>query len=165
MGLATDRERRSTVEDHLDELARLVETAGGVAVERVIQERSAPDPATLVGSGLLDGLADTCRDLEVSSVVFDEDLTGAQARNVEKRLPKEVKVLDRPTMDEITTVPIPAAHGIDISKTGRYVYVTNITGGGTAALYTLDTRTNTLVGTPTRGCSPAMITIMKARTV
>jgi len=86
---------RDVVEEHLDELERLVETAGGVVVERFVQERDRPDPATLVGSGFAHRVADSCRDLEVQTVVFDEDLTASQARNLERELPDDVKVLDR----------------------------------------------------------------------
>jgi len=83
------------VEDHLDELARLVDTAGGEAVARLVQERQGIDPATLVGSGFVVRIAEACADAGAGTVVFDEDLTGSQVRNLEKALPKDVKVLDR----------------------------------------------------------------------
>jgi len=83
------------VEEHLDELERLVDTAGGEVVGRAVQERERPDPATLVGSGFLEGIAEDCREKNVQSLVFDEDLTGSQVRNIEKFVSSEVKVLDR----------------------------------------------------------------------
>ncbi len=83
------------VEEHLDELERLVDTAGGGVVRRVVQERERPDPATLVGSGFLEAVAQDCRELKVESLVFDEDLNWSQVRNIEKVVPSEVKVLDR----------------------------------------------------------------------
>ena len=86
---------RSDVEDHLDELERLVDTAGGRVVGRLIQERPAPDPATLVGSGFVARVADQAAGYEVRSVVFDEDLTASQVRNLERAMPDGVKVLDR----------------------------------------------------------------------
>ncbi|MCK5378244.1 MAG: GTPase HflX [Acidobacteria bacterium] len=95
VGLARPAVPRQLAEEHLDELERLVDTAGGVVVGRRVQERERPDPATLVGSGFLEGIAEDCRDLEVQSLVFDEDLTGSQVRNIEKVAPREVKVLDR----------------------------------------------------------------------
>lgn len=95
VGLARPTVPRLLVEEHLDELDRLVDTAGGDVVGRAVQERDRPDPATLVGSGFLEGIAEDCIDLEVQSLVFDEDLTGSQVRNIEKVVPKEVKVLDR----------------------------------------------------------------------
>jgi len=86
---------RRVVEEHLDELERLINTAGGSVVVREIQERPAPDPATVVGSGFLERLAGRCGDERVEVVVFDEDLTASQVRNIERALPATVKVLDR----------------------------------------------------------------------
>ncbi|MFV2072105.1 MAG: GTPase HflX [Thermoanaerobaculales bacterium] len=83
------------VDEHLDELERLVDTAGGVVVERAIQERAKIAAATLVGKGFLRQLATRCEDASVDALVFDEDLTGSQVRNIERELPKSVKVLDR----------------------------------------------------------------------
>ena len=57
VGLVFSGAVRSEVEDHLDELERLVDTAGGRVVGRAIQERSSPDPATLVGSGFVANVA------------------------------------------------------------------------------------------------------------
>ncbi len=95
VGLASADVPRTVVEEHLDELERLVETAGGEVVLRRIQERPAPDPATVVGSGFVERLAEEVRDAEVGAVIFDEDLTGSQVRNLERALPDDVKVLDR----------------------------------------------------------------------
>lgn len=95
VGLVTTGTARSVVEDHLDELERLVDTAGGVVVERLIQERPSPDPATLVGSGFVNKVAGIAAEHEAQSVVFDEDLTASQIRNLESEMPKETKVLDR----------------------------------------------------------------------
>ena len=95
VGLARPAVPRLVVEEHLDELELLVETAGGEVLGRAVQERERPDPATLVGSGFLEGIAEDCRELKIQSVVFDEDLTGSQVRNIEKVIPENVKVLDR----------------------------------------------------------------------
>ena len=86
---------RRVVEEHLEELAQLVDTAGGTVVARELQERPAPDPATVVGSGFLERVADRCREESIAVVVFDEDLTASQVRNIERALPENVKVLDR----------------------------------------------------------------------
>jgi GTPase len=95
VGLVVSPTLRSEVEDHLDELERLVDTAGGRVVGRIIQERQAPDPATLVGSGFVSKVATLAEDHEAQSVVFDEDLTASQIRNLEQEMPENVKVLDR----------------------------------------------------------------------
>ncbi len=95
VGLVVSPTLRSEVEDHLDELERLVDTAGGRVVGRLIQERKSPDPATLVGSGFVAKVASLAEDHDVQSVVFDEDLTASQIRNLEREMPKDTKVLDR----------------------------------------------------------------------
>jgi GTP-binding protein HflX len=83
------------VEEHLDELERLVDTAGGEVVGREVQERSKTVAATLVGRGFLQRIADKCVNDEVASVVFDEDLTASQVRNIGREMPDNVKILDR----------------------------------------------------------------------
>ena len=87
---------RAEAEDHLDELERLVDTAGGVIVARALQERSSPDSATYVGKGKLKELVEAAEALEAGMVVFDDELTPSQTRNLEKELPAQV--LDRPNV-------------------------------------------------------------------
>ncbi|HQQ76202.1 MAG TPA: GTPase HflX [Thermoanaerobaculia bacterium] len=84
---------RALAEDHLDELERLVDTAGGVVVARALQERRSPDPATYVGSGKLEEIAEVARAQGAGWTIFDDELTPSQSRNLEKTLP--TNVLDR----------------------------------------------------------------------
>jgi len=72
------------VDDELDELALLVDSAGADVVGRVVQRRYAPDPATFVGRGKAEEIAELSRSLDVDTVVFDDELTPAQHRNLEK---------------------------------------------------------------------------------
>jgi len=95
VGLVTGGIPRHVVEEHLDELERLVDTAGGATSARLIQERNKPNPATMVGSGFVARLSERCSNEGIETVVFDEDLTGSQLRNLEQLLPDNVKVLDR----------------------------------------------------------------------
>jgi len=95
VGLVTGGMPRHVVEEHLDELERLVDTAGGVTRARLIQERKKPHPATMVGSGFVARLSEKCTQDGIETVVFDEDLTGSQLRNLERSLPEDVKILDR----------------------------------------------------------------------
>ncbi len=95
VGLVIAGTTRIEVDDHLDELERLVDTAGGRVVDRLIQERPSPDPATLVGSGFVSKVAAVADEHEAKSVIFDEDLTASQIRNLEQEMPTGVKVLDR----------------------------------------------------------------------
>jgi GTPase len=71
------------VEADLDELAFLVDTAGADVVGRVTQRREHPDPATFVGRGKARELAELSLDLDADTVVFDEELSPAQQRNLQ----------------------------------------------------------------------------------
>jgi GTPase len=73
-------------ERSLDELALLVDTAGADPVARVVQGRSTPDPATYVGKGKVAELHQLCDELDADTVVFDDELSPAQQRNLEKEL-------------------------------------------------------------------------------
>ncbi|MBO0894909.1 MAG: GTPase HflX [Acidimicrobiales bacterium] len=74
------------VEDSLDELALLADTAGADEVARVVQRRDRPDPATYVGRGKAAELHDLSEQVDADTVVFDEELTPAQQRNLERLL-------------------------------------------------------------------------------
>ena len=80
-------------EQSLDELAGLAETAGAIVITRVLQNRQKPDPATYIGSGKAEELSLTCQALEIDLAIFDDELTGAQKRNLENAL--GVRVIDR----------------------------------------------------------------------
>jgi len=80
-------------EESLEELASLAETAGATVITRVIQNRQKPDPATFIGSGKAEELALVCQAMEIDIAIVDDELTGAQQRNLEKVL--GVKVVDR----------------------------------------------------------------------
>jgi len=77
----------------LDELERLVDTAGGEVVHRATQRRVHPSPATHVGEGKIAELRELARDHGADAVIFDDDLTPAQQRTLEERIGR--KVLDR----------------------------------------------------------------------
>jgi len=76
----------AATEAGLDELERLVDTAGADVAGRIIQRRTAPDPATYVGRGKAEELLAVCLDVDADTVVFDDDLSPAQQRNLEKIL-------------------------------------------------------------------------------
>ncbi|HEY5619702.1 MAG TPA: GTPase HflX [Vicinamibacterales bacterium] len=77
----------------LAELAGLAEAAGAAVVLQVIQERPKPDPATFIGGGKAAALATACAEAGVDLVIFDNELTPAQLRQLEEKLDR--KVLDR----------------------------------------------------------------------
>jgi GTP-binding protein HflX len=81
-------------QEHLQELQRLAETAGAKVAEIFLQRVSAFNSATLIGEGKIEEVRLALENHDASLVIFDEDLSGSQVRNLEKRLP-EIKVLDR----------------------------------------------------------------------
>ena len=94
VSLARKSAEVAACERSLDELERLLETAGAEAVGRVLQVKSDPDPATLIGSGKLAEIADFCRSNGISLVVFDTELSPSQIRNLEDGM-EDVLVIDR----------------------------------------------------------------------
>ena len=67
-------------EEHLDELERLVESAGGQVVARILKERASPDPATYVGKGAVEEIGEAARTEKAGLVVFDDELTPGDNR-------------------------------------------------------------------------------------
>src|SRR5688572_26288692 len=86
VGVVMPPAHQDTVDQHLDELAQLIDTAGADVVARVVQRRRQPDPATYIGSGKADELHHTSEAVDADTVVFDDELTPAQQRNLEKIL-------------------------------------------------------------------------------
>ncbi|MCK5857589.1 MAG: GTPase HflX [Bacteroidales bacterium] len=93
VAVASSEVKFEKVEEYLDELAFLVETAGGVAKKRFIQKLNMPDPRLYVGSGKMSEIAEYVRAAEIDMVVFDDELSPSQLRNIEKEL--QCKILDR----------------------------------------------------------------------
>ncbi len=91
-------EDRESAEISLDELERLLETAGGECVARLTQYKTAPEAATYIGSGKLEELKELCANNGASLVIFDTELSPSQIRNIEKEINGEdtdIVVLDR----------------------------------------------------------------------
>lgn len=80
-------------QEYLDELAFLIDTAGGVAVKSFIQRLQFKDPRTFVGSGKLEEIKEYIEAEEIQFVIFDDELTPTQMRNIEKELDR--KIMDR----------------------------------------------------------------------
>ena len=81
------------VDEYLDELEFLAETAGAVVMERFVQKVESHHPGTLIGKGKLEEISLYVEDNEVDMVIFDEDLTPTQLRNIEAAVQR--RVLDR----------------------------------------------------------------------
>ena len=83
------------VQSSLDELARLVDTAGPEVVATTTQRLDAPNPRTFVGSGKAVEIAEMCRAYSADVVIFDDELTPSQQANLEKSVDRDVKVIVR----------------------------------------------------------------------
>jgi len=83
------------VDSSLEELARLVDTAGADVVATTTQRLSAPNPRTFVGSGKAEEIAELCRAYAADLVVFDDELTPSQQSNLERTVDRDIKVIDR----------------------------------------------------------------------
>lgn len=81
VGLKTDDIPQQRFEDGLQELVRLVETAGGIVVDTVEQKRSRPHPQTVVGKGKVEEIAFQAQKVGANLIVFDRDISASQARN------------------------------------------------------------------------------------
>lgn len=92
IGLKRSHQPRWEAEESLEELAQLAVSAGAESAFRILQERSVPDPRTLIGRGKAEDIRELCEE-GVDLVIFDEDLTGSQQRNLEATLQR--KVIDR----------------------------------------------------------------------
>ena len=86
VGVARNGAEVEDVEAHLDELALLVGTAGADVVGRVVQRKATPDPATYIGKGKAEELRELSLAVDSDTVVFDDELSPAQHRNLEKIL-------------------------------------------------------------------------------
>lgn len=93
VGVITGRQDEEETEEYLDELEFLALTAGAHTLKRFTQRMENPNPATFIGKGKLEAITHYIKANEVDMIIFDDDLSPAQLRNVERAA--EVKVLDR----------------------------------------------------------------------
>ena len=93
VGLVQKDQTEQQVQEYLEELAFLAETAGAVTVKRFTQKLQHPDSRTFVGKGKLKEIGDYVNGRDIRIVIFDDELTGAQINNIEKEI--NVKVIDR----------------------------------------------------------------------
>lgn len=84
------------IENSMDELEELVEAADGEVVARIVQKRERIHPALFIGKGKVEETKNYCEELDISTVVFNDELSGAQLRNLEKIIDK--KIVDRTTL-------------------------------------------------------------------
>jgi GTP-binding protein HflX len=94
VGISTSKSRGRLALEHLEELKRLAETAGAEVTETFMQNLQTYNPSTLIGEGKVEEIRQALESSGTKMLVFDEDLSGSQVRNLESRLPG-IKVLDR----------------------------------------------------------------------
>ncbi|MBO7346437.1 MAG: GTPase HflX [Bacteroidales bacterium] len=94
IGLVRQNQDFERTNEYLDELSFLAETAGGQEVKRFIQSLPYPDPKTYIGSGKLQEIAQYAEDNNIHTIIFDDELSPAQTRNIENSL-SACKVIDR----------------------------------------------------------------------
>tara|TARA_R110002124_G_scaffold280490_2_gene453772 strand:+ start:5519 stop:6808 length:1290 start_codon:yes stop_codon:yes gene_type:complete len=93
VGLYGSDTTKFQAEEYLKELALLADTAGGITVERVLQNKTNPDITTFVGKGKLQELKKLKSELNIDTIIFDDDLSPTQVRNIEAGT--DAKILDR----------------------------------------------------------------------
>ncbi|WP_187264532.1 GTPase HflX [Pontibacter beigongshangensis] len=93
VAVPSHRQSDEQTKEYLDELAFLTETAGAQTIKRFVQKLDKPDTRTFVGSGKLNEIQAFVKEHNVDMVIFDDDLSPSQVRNIEREL--EVKIVDR----------------------------------------------------------------------
>ena len=141
VGLSSRAAPRALVEEHLDELSRLADTAGAEVAGRYVQSRTSPDPATFVGRGGVEEIAEDLRKEDAGLVIFDDELSPGQMRNLEERWGDSVRVLDRPGLildvfalharsrEARTQVELAQLQYLLPRLAGRYTHLSRLGGG------------------------------------
>ena len=93
VGLINKEQTEHLLNEYLDELAFLAETAGAIAVKRFTQRLPHPDSRTFIGKGKLEEIRKYIKDRDIELAIFDDELSGSQITNIEKEL--QVKTIDR----------------------------------------------------------------------
>jgi GTPase len=93
VGIITQEQTEDKVNEYLDELDFLAETAGAITLKRFTQKLDKPNPATFVGAGKLTEIINFTKENEVNTIIFDDELSPSQLRNIEKEV--GCKILDR----------------------------------------------------------------------
>ena len=96
VGVINRTQNEEKVNEYLDELEFLTYTAGGEVTKRFVQRVDVPNPKTYIGSGKMKEVEDFVEENEIGSVIFDDELTPGQQRNIEKQL--RCKIIDRTSL-------------------------------------------------------------------
>jgi GTP-binding protein HflX len=95
VGLILPLVTKTTAEEHLEELVKLIESAGAHVASTLLAKRNAPDAALYVGKGKAEEIKQLATEHDAQVIIFDDDLTPAQVRNLEKLMGPQTRVIDR----------------------------------------------------------------------
>ena len=93
IGVITPEQNKNQAQEYLEELAFLTKTAGAIPIKKITQKLSVPNNKTFIGKGKIEEVKQLVKELDVELIIFDDDLSSIQLRNVERIL--ECKILDR----------------------------------------------------------------------
>ena len=95
IGLILNGEQRHEIIEQLNELKRLTFTAGALPLDTIIQNRNKPEPATFVGKGKLDIIKNQASELKCKLIIFNNEISPSQLKNIQKYIDDKIKVIDR----------------------------------------------------------------------
>lgn len=122
VGVTVRNQKDRTTIEYLDELAFLAETAGVKTLKRFTQKLDRPHPKTFIGKGKMEDVLDFVKEHEIDMVIFDDELSPSQLRNIEKIL--EVKILDRSNLIlDIFATRAQTAHARTQVELAQYQYL------------------------------------------
>lgn len=122
VGLVTPQQPEATVKEYLDELAFLADTAGTIAVKRFTQKLDYSHPVTFVGKGKLQEIKEYVIEEEIGVVIFDDELSPKQLRNIEREL--QVRIMDRTSLIlDIFAFRAQTAHARTQVELAQYQYM------------------------------------------
>lgn len=96
IGVITQSQPEEKMKEYLDELEFLTFTAGGEVLKRFVQRIEVPNPKTYIGTGKIAEVAAFVKEEEIGSVIFDDELSPAQQKNIEREL--KCKIVDRTSL-------------------------------------------------------------------
>lgn len=122
VGVITRDQGEEEVEEYLDELAFLALTAGADTKKRFVQRMDRPNPATFIGSGKLQEVKSYCKENGIDMLIFDDELSATQLRNIEREV--KIKVLDRSNLIlDIFAARARTAHARKQVELAQYEYL------------------------------------------
>ena len=122
VGVTVRNQKDSTTIEYLDELSFLAETAGVKSLKRFTQKLDKPHPKTFIGKGKMEDVLDFVKENEIDMVIFDDELSPSQLRNIERIL--EVKILDRSNLIlDIFATRAQTAHARAQVELAQYQYL------------------------------------------